>query len=291
MITGRIGIGLLLAIAATAACGVPLVMNTNAPPANNANTSRAGNANTNAFTNANTIVVVNANTNTSTLPPPPVSDLGPGLHALVFTRPGAAVPVNYLLFLPTGSPPGGGRWPVIFYLHGKSLSGDDPTMLTKYGLPKIVSRDAAFPFAVVAPQCRAGERWTDVETLDALLGEVLARQPVDPDRVYLTGYSMGAGGVWRFGGARPERFAALAALAGVEEQGSVKGLARLPVWIFHGDADTDVPASGSEAMAAALRAAGGDVRLELLAGRDHNIVDVYDRKDLYAWFMGHRRRG
>ncbi len=287
MITGRIGIGLLLAVAATAACGVPLV--SNAPlPANTSNTSRTSNAN--AGVNTNTIVVVNANTNTApdVQSPPPVSDVGPGVHALVFTRPGAAVPVNYLLFLPAGSP-AGGRWPVIFYLHGKSLSGDDPWMLTKYGLPKIVSRDAAFPFAVVAPQCRTGERWTDVETLDALLGEVLARQPVDPDRVYLTGFSMGAGGVWRLGGAKPERFAAVAALAGVEEQGSVRGLARVPVWAFHGTDDADVPASGSEAMVAALRAAGGDARLELIPGRDHNILDVYDRQDLYAWFLEHRR--
>jgi pimeloyl-ACP methyl ester carboxylesterase len=223
-------------------------------------------------------------------PPAPAPDLPPGLHALVFTRPQAEQPVNYLLFLPRGSGAGGARWPVIFYLHGKSLCGDDPQTLTKYGPPRVVSRDPAFPFVVVAPQCRAGKRWTDVDTLDALLADVLARYPVDPDRVYLTGYSLGAGGAWRFGGAKPERFAAIAAIAGVEEPGSVKGLARVPVWAFHGTDDTDIPPTASQAMADAIRAAGGDVRLELVPGRGHDITDVYDRKDLYSWFLEHRRR-
>jgi predicted esterase len=215
-------------------------------------------------------------------------DLDPGLHTLVFERPGAP-PVGYLLFLPAGYRTGA-RWPTIFYLHGRSLSGDDPHLLTKYGIPKIVSRDPSFPFIVVAPQCHEGERWTDVATLDALLGDVMRRVPVDPDRVYLTGFSMGAGGAWRFGGAHPERFAAIAALAGVEEVGSVKGLARVPVWVFHGTDDEATPASASEAMVAALRGAGGNVRLELLPGRRHDIVDVYERKDLYTWFLTHRRR-
>jgi hypothetical protein len=43
-------------------------------------------------------------------------------------------------------------------------------------------------------------------------------------------------------------------------------------------------------MVEAIRAAGGDARLELIPGRGHDVVDVYDRKDLYAWFHAHRRR-
>lgn len=293
----------LLAVAASNGCVVPP-----APPANG---SRTDNAATNAAhagdRNANTGPTPTNSTSSGPEPasnaaprptdgagpsdaPSTASDLSPGLHTLSFTRPGAEQPVNYLLFLPVNTRPGT-QLPVLFYLHGKSLSGDDPQMLMKYGPPKIVSRDPAFPFILVAPQCRAGQRWTDVATLDALLGDVLSRYPADPDRVYLTGYSMGAGGAWRFGGARPERFAAVAALAGVEESGSAKGLARVPVWAFHGTDDAEVPASASQAMVDAIRAAGGDAKLELLSGRGHDILDVYGRKDLYSWFLEHRRGG
>jgi pimeloyl-ACP methyl ester carboxylesterase len=225
----------------------------------------------------------------SPIPVTPTSDLGPGLHALVFSSPRASLPVNYLLFLPENYR-SVERWPTIVYLHGKSLSGDDPQMLTKYGIPKIVSRDRAFPFVVVAPQCRAGERWTDLDTLNALIDDIVAHYPIDPSRLYLTGFSMGAGGAWRLAGARPERFAAVAALAGVEEIGSAKGLARVPVWAFHGTDDDAVPASASQAMVGAIRAAGGNARLEILPGRGHDIADVYDRKELYAWFLQNRRR-
>jgi pimeloyl-ACP methyl ester carboxylesterase len=222
-------------------------------------------------------------------PTPGASSLGAGLHALVFQRPGLEQPVNYLLFLPRDYE-SRDRWPLIVYLHGRSHSGDDLQLLTRYGIPKIVSRDPTFPFVVVAPQVRVGKRWTDVDTLDALLAEALSEYHVDPDRVYLTGYSMGAGGAWRFGGARPHRFAAIAAIAGVAEPQWAKGLARVPVWAFHGTADDATPASASETMVAAIRAAGGEARLELLQGRGHEILDVYDRDDLYAWFLSHRRR-
>jgi predicted esterase len=223
------------------------------------------------------------------LPPAASPDLGPGLHALVFVHPAAEQPVNYLLFLPKGYK-AGDRWPVIFYLHGRSLSGDDPWMLTRYGPPRIVTRDPSFPFVVVAPQCRAEKRWTEVDALDALLSDVLGRFAVDPDRVYLTGFSMGAGGAWRLGGARPESFAAVAAIAGVADTGAARGLARVPVWAFHGVDDVEVPASESVAMVEAIRIAGGMARLELIPGRGHDVVDVYDRADLYAWFRSQRRR-
>jgi predicted esterase len=302
VVIARIAMGLLLFVAVTAACGY---VEPNAPPSNGsrsatnaANAPRAGNSTANANAGPAPIIVepaTNAQPDASlevvpSSPPATAPDLGPGLHALVFTRPQAEQPVNYLLFLPRNSGGGGERWPMIFYLHGKSLCGDDPQMLTKYGPPKIASRDPAFPFIVVAPQCRAGERWTDIGTLDALLADVLAHYPVDPDRVYLTGFSMGGGGAWRFGGAKPERFAAIAAIAGVEEPGSVKGLARVPVWAFHGTDDTAIAPTASQAMADAIRAAGGEVKLELIPGCGHDIVDVYDRKDLYGWFLEHRRR-
>jgi dipeptidyl aminopeptidase/acylaminoacyl peptidase len=62
------------------------------------------------------------------------------------------------------------------------------------------------------------------------------------------------------------------------------------VWAIHGTDDESVPASDSQEMVDAIRAAGGEARIELLPGRDHNIVDVYDRKDLYTWLLEHRRR-
>lgn len=285
VMSGRIRVGLGFWLMLTISCGYPLPT---LPPPTNA-------TNANVASNSNERVVEEAPTKSAkpdiagdSAAPAVGSHLASGLHTLVFTRPGAEQPVNYLLFLPENYA-AGARWPLIFSLHGKSLAGDDPQLLTKYGPPQLAGRDPAFSFVLVAPQARAGTRWTDVETLAALLADVLARYPVDQDRVYLTGFSMGAGGAWRFGGARPERFAAVVAVAGTKDLGTAKGLARTHVWAIHGTDDQDVPASDSQEMVDAISAAGGEAKLELLPGRDHDIVDVFDRKDLYTWLLEHRR--
>ncbi len=76
-------------------------------------------------------------------------------------------------------------------------------------------KDWAF---VVAPTNRRplGFDWQDWGRLDALevLKEVKAQYPIDEDRIYLTGHSMGGHGVWHIGTTHPDLFAAIAPSAG-----------------------------------------------------------------------------
>src|SRR5262249_30996051 len=104
------------------------------------------------------------------------------------------VKLNYLLFLPEGYDKGNQTWPLILFLHGAGETGNDLNMVKKHGPPKIVESKKDFPFIVVSPQApRLG--W-DVDTLNALLDDVVANYKVDKDRIYLTGLSMGGGGTW-----------------------------------------------------------------------------------------------
>jgi predicted peptidase len=78
----------------------------------------------------------------------------------------------------------------------------------------------------------------------------------------------------------PDRYAAVA-----EEVKS------LPIWVFHGDADTNVSVEESRHMVAALRALGAKVRYTELTGVDHNAWDpAYDDADMAAWLLDQRRR-
>jgi pimeloyl-ACP methyl ester carboxylesterase len=77
----------------------------------------------------------------------------------------------------------------------------------------------AKPWAFVAAPTnrrRYGFDWQDWGRLDALevLEHVKASYPIDPDRVYLTGHSMGGHGAWHVGLTHPDHFAALAPAAG-----------------------------------------------------------------------------
>ncbi len=159
-----------------------------------------------------------------------------------------------------------------------------------WGVPRHAERDPSFPFVVLAPQAPAGTLWTDAELLIALLADVIARYRIDPDRVYLTGHSMGGNGTWYLAYRYPEHFAAIAPMSGPANPWRATRLRALPVRVFHGEDDAIVPLRESQEMVEALRARGGEVRFSVLAGRDHGILDVYDDSELYRWFLQHRRR-
>ena len=122
------------------------------------------------------------------------------------------VKLNYLLFLPEGYESGDKKWPLILFLHGAGESGSDVQRVKATGLPKLLDTKTDLPFVVVSPQSPRGG-W-NADTLNALLDDVLARYKIDPDRVYLTGLSMGGFGTWELGTAHPERFAAIAPICG-----------------------------------------------------------------------------
>ena len=173
------------------------------------------------------------------------------------------------------------RWPLILYLHGGSLRGDDVEQLRIRGLPHKLESEPDFPFVVVSPQCPAGEIWTDAEAIDALLDRVMRDYRIDPQRIYITGHSMGGRGALYFAYRLPSRFAAVLAL-GPYSPITAWGdkLAQIPLWLFHGTADALAPIAETKELVQAIEAAGGHPRFNSLRGRDHFILDVYDRRDI-----------
>jgi dipeptidyl aminopeptidase/acylaminoacyl peptidase len=64
----------------------------------------------------------------------------------------------------------------------------------------------------------------------------------------------------------------------------------MPVWAFHGAKDDLTPLAESQRMVDALKAAGNnEVKFTILPDRDHYILDTYENKELYDWFLQHRR--
>jgi predicted esterase len=201
---------------------------------------------------------------------------------------------EYLVWLPPGLERGGRAWPVILYLHGRSLRGDDPSMVLRYGLPRYLAEGRSIPFIVVAPQLHTPGSWTDVDRLAAILDEVEERYRVDRDRVYLTGYSMGGGGVWRMAREHAERFAAAVPMAAHTPEPTAfwaRAVAELPIKVIHGAEDELAPPEAARTMVEFLRGTGADVELRMVEGADHgDLTTVYRDPELYAWMLEHRRR-
>jgi predicted peptidase len=199
------------------------------------------------------------------------------------------VSASYLLSLPAAYRESKEKWPLIFFLHGGSGRGDDLNLVRQYGPPAVAAQRPDFPFVVLSPQCPKGEIWTDTDLLVSLLDDCIARYRIDRNRVYLMGMSLGGRGAWYLAYKYPDRFAALVPVcAWAPNADWVRALKDMPVWVFHGDKDTHVPLSSSDDMIKALHAIGNNARFTILPGRGHDIADVFDRPDLYAWLLQHR---
>ena len=202
--------------------------------------------------------------------------------------------LNYLLFLPQsyGQRPEK-KWPLILFLHGRGEQGDDLQLVKKHGIPKIVETREGFPFITLSPQCPIDSSWqVQLDALNALLDEVVDRYAADAERIYLTGLSMGGYGTWQLACAFPERFAAIAPICGGRwgAGGFPQRLKHIPAWAFHGAKDEVVSVKESKRPVAALKAIGGDARLTVYAGAEHDSwTRTYANADLYRWFLQHAR--
>jgi predicted peptidase len=207
--------------------------------------------------------------------------------------------LGYLLYLPDGyGQDPTKKWPLILFLHGSEERGEDPEIVSRQALPKLLEEELDLPAVVLSPQCRSGVRWSDMmQELVALLDHVLSTHAVDERRVYLTGISMGGYGAWELAVRNPQRFAAVVPVAGgYDPKGGLTSAAicflkDVPVWVFHGQRDRNVPYSESTHAVEALQSCGGNVRLTLYPDADHarSWEQAYLDPQLYEWLFAQTR--
>jgi uncharacterized protein (TIGR03067 family) len=207
-----------------------------------------------------------------------------------------------------------GPLPLIVFLHGKGERGDDNVTQLKHGLDYLASREGMlkFPATIIAPQCPIDTRWSTMLADDAREAELEAKPTeamrltmelidsiqitdnVSPDRIYVTGLSMGGFGTFDLVARRPATFAAAVPLCGGCDTNPevVQQLKKVPMWVIHGDGDKVVDVEKSRSIVKALKEAGGQPRYSELAGFGHNIWDAaYADTELYKWMFSQSRAG
>lgn len=199
--------------------------------------------------------------------------------------------MDYLVYLPRdydAAEQTVAEWPVLFFLHGIVQSGNDLRMLPKYGPAQQIEAGRDFPFIVITPQTSA---WTwNVEETVAFIEHCIETYRIDPNRVYLSGVSLGGRGVWSVAAARPDLFAAIAPVSGWGKEDEAEATAQIPAWIFHGEKDPLIWPSAAEKMYTAREEAGGNAELTLVPGAGHTIWDeVFAQDFLYEWMLAQSR--
>lgn len=213
---------------------------------------------------------------------------------------------NYLLEVPDAAERPEAGWPILIFLHGAGERGDDLERVRFHGPPKLVAEVATIPelarCVLAAPQCPADE-WWQLSTLGTFVDELLERPDVDPDRVYLTGLSIGGYATWNLLAAYPDVFAAAVPICGGGQLGRVfpdfpNGFRleallearHVPVRAFHGELDPIFPPEESTMLVEALQAAGGDAQVTVYPGVEHDSwTETYANPELYTWLFAQSR--
>jgi predicted esterase len=195
----------------------------------------------------------------------------------------------HLTYLPDDYDKDQRKWPLILFLHGSGERGTDLNKVKEQGPLGYIHKGHPLPFIVVTPQCPEDERW-DAERLGRLLDQVTASNRVDPERIYVTGLSLGGYATCDLAATYPDRIAAIAPLSGGENPGLAQRLKKIPTWAFHGADDNVVPPRYSVDLIHALQKLGTPVKLTIYPGVGHGGWDTtYSNPQLYTWFLDHAK--
>ena len=169
------------------------------------------------------------------------------------------------------------KYPLVVFLHGSGERGKDNEAQLKWGVSNFASDQImkSYPAFVIAPQCPINLSWSNfsreknntqmflqpspskpMELLISLIHKLISKLPIDTNRIYITGLSMGGFGTFDAIERYPDLFAAAVPVCGGGDVTKAPLISHLPIWIFHGAEDPAVNPILSLNMIAALTKAG-----------------------------------
>lgn len=189
------------------------------------------------------------------------------------------------------------KYPLILFLHGAGERGNDNRSQLKWGVMNFATDEmmSLHPAFVIAPQCPENQWWSNFDhdksssslklkqepskpmrlVID-LVQHLKEDLPVDADRIYITGLSMGGMGTFDAIARYPDLFAAAVPVCGGGDPSKASEIVHIPIWIFHGAEDPTVSPVLSLNMVDALAGAGG-----------HPGFTLYPEVGHFAWLMAY----
>lgn len=194
---------------------------------------------------------------------------------------------EFWLYVPEGYDAPNSKKPVIIFLHGRSLCGTDLNSVRSYGCIDALERGRAIDAFVIAPQTQGV--WKPDKVME-IYDWVKNHYPVDTNRLYVLGMSLGGYGTLDFVASYPDRVAAAIAMCGGSTAKELCGLNEVPLWIIHGTADKAVPIRCSQQVVDAMTECGDTTRLifDKLKGVNHSRLNrVFYLEQTYEWLFSH----
>jgi predicted peptidase len=187
-------------------------------------------------------------------------------------------------------------YPLVLSLHGGGPRKNFNDLLEPfapgfaYGIGRLASPEeqAKHPSFVVVPWSN-GRGWneTNLRLVVGIINALRSEFSIDPKRIYVTGQSMGGSGTWEVLARHPEMFAAGIPICGWGEPDTAAKIRHIPIWAFHGTADTIMPLNGTRDMVKELVRGGGKPIYWEYAGAGHaqTAERAYCEPQLLDWLF------
>lgn len=202
------------------------------------------------------------------------------------------------------------KYPLIVFLHGAGERGSDNKSQLKHGVFELCTpeRRKDFPCFLLAPQCPKNQLWAafdwknsqdpgpqsmtrSLELTMEVIDRLFKQEPIDPERIYITGLSMGGYGTWDAIARRPEFFAAAMPICGGGNPLTAEKIKHIPIACFHGAEDKIVLPERSRNIIEAIRMAGGEPLYVEYAGTAHDSwKPAYADEENWKWLFSQRRK-
>ena len=221
--------------------------------------------------------------------------------------------VNYQILKPDQFQKGK-KYPLVLFLHGAGERGNDNQAQMVHGSEMFVNpvNQERFPSIVLFPQCPSERYWVFEKRPEQLTPEVfvsnppltkileqvmelvewhIKNMPVDKNRIYVVGLSMGGMATYDLACRYPDLFAAAIPICGAIHTARLKAAAgKVNFRIFHGDADNVVSVDFSRKAYQSLRQAKARVEYYELPGITHNSwAPAFNKDDFMKWMYAQKK--
>lgn len=207
---------------------------------------------------------------------------------LTYTSPIDNSPQPYRLYIPAqhATPA-----PLVIAMHG--TGGNENTLFDDPPYQHVTLKQAAdkYGMIVVSPHGRGVTEYRGIGEHDVLsvLEEVRKKYPIDPERIYLTGHSMGGTGAAYLAMRHPDLFAAAAPLAAAYSYPWLaRNLSSIPTLWIAGALDDEYYHRGVAVGLERMRKFGARTVLESIPNEGHN-GPVKDFAKVFEFFSKHKR--
>jgi predicted peptidase len=192
-----------------------------------------------------------------------------------FTDPKTGITVNYNLYIPKDFKKTK-NYPLVLFIHDAGAVGSDARLTLIQGLGAAIwatpSEQAKHECFVLAPQYSRvivndnSEATTDLDATVELVKVLQNQYPIDQNRLYTTGQSMGCMASIEMLIKYPDLFAAALLVAGQWDPNRMSGLTDANLWIIVSEGDTRA-FPGMNASIASLEAVGAKISRAIWNGR------------------------